>query len=46
MAQSLSIKALVSEEEAAAVHDYNKSQQSSGGATLGDLFKEQIEDDE
>jgi len=43
---NLSIKALVSEEEAAAVHDYNKSQQSSGGATLGDLFKEQIEDDE
>ncbi|HEW97824.1 MAG: 30S ribosomal protein S1 [Candidatus Parabeggiatoa sp. nov. 3] len=42
---SLSIKALVSEEEAVAVQDYSNSQPQVG-ATFGDLFKEQIEDQE
>jgi len=42
---SLSIKALISEEEAAAIQDYSSSQQAVG-ATFGDLFKEQIENQE
>jgi ribosomal protein S1 len=39
---SLSIKALVSEEEAVAVQDYSNSLPQAG-TTFGDLFKEQIE---
>ncbi|MBE9563083.1 MAG: S1 RNA-binding domain-containing protein, partial [Proteobacteria bacterium] len=42
---SLSIKALVAEKEATAVQDYADSQQASG-ATIGDIFKEQIETQE
>jgi small subunit ribosomal protein S1 len=42
---TLSIKALVSEEEAAAVQDYSNSQPEVA-ATFGDLFKEQIENQE
>ncbi|MDM8559338.1 30S ribosomal protein S1 [Candidatus Parabeggiatoa sp. HSG14] len=40
---SLSIKALASEEEAAAIQDYSHSQQEASGTTFGDLFKEQME---
>jgi small subunit ribosomal protein S1 len=42
---NLSIKALISEEEAAAIQDYSRSQQGVG-ATFGDLFKEQMENQE
>lgn len=42
---NLSIKALISEEEAAAIQDYSSSQQGVG-TTFGDLFKEQIENQE
>lgn len=44
---NLSIKAKETEEEAAAIQDYsNASQQASVGATLGDLLKEQMENQE
>ncbi|HDN27504.1 MAG TPA: 30S ribosomal protein S1 [Thioploca sp.] len=42
---NLSIKALISEEEATAIQDYSRSQQAVG-ATFGDLFKEQMENQE
>ncbi|MDY6992500.1 MAG: 30S ribosomal protein S1 [Pseudomonadota bacterium] len=42
---SLSIKAKETEEEAAAIQDYSRSQPSMG-TTLGDLFKEQMENKE
>ncbi|RKZ86493.1 MAG: 30S ribosomal protein S1 [Candidatus Parabeggiatoa sp. nov. 1] len=42
---SLSVKALVSEEEAAAVQDYGNSQQSVS-TTFGDLLKEQMVNNE
>lgn len=40
---NLSIKALISEEEAAALKDYAPSSQQSGNATFGDLLKEQMD---
>jgi len=42
---SVSVKALVSEEEAAAVQDYSNSQPNVN-TTFGDLFKEQMENQE
>jgi len=39
---NLSIKALISEEEATAIQDYGHSQEPSG-ATFGDLFKEKMD---
>ena len=42
---NLSIKALISEEEATALKDYAPSQ-SSGNATFGDLLKEQMDNKE
>jgi small subunit ribosomal protein S1 len=41
---NLSIKALVSEEEAAAIQDYGHSEEPS--ATFGDLFKEKMDNEE
>ncbi len=40
---NLSIKALISEEEATALKDYAPSSQQSGNATFGDLLKEQMD---
>ncbi len=40
---NLSIKAKDSQEEAEAMHDYNRSAAASGTTTLGDLLKEQME---
>ncbi len=43
---NLSIQALISEEEAAALKDYAHSSQQSGNATFGDLLKEQMDNKE
>ena len=43
---NLSIKALISEEEATALKDYAPSSQQSGNATFGDLLKEQMDNKE
>jgi small subunit ribosomal protein S1 len=43
---SLSIKALLSEEDEAAIQDYGSSQAEVSSATFGDLLKEQMENKE
>lgn len=40
---NLSIKALISDEEAAALENYGNSQDQNTSATLGDLIKEQVD---
>jgi len=40
---NLSIKALISEEEATAIQDYGHSQEEPSGATFGDLLKEKMD---
>jgi small subunit ribosomal protein S1 len=40
---TLSVKAKESEEEAEAIQDYSRSSGAGGTATLGDIFKEQME---
>ncbi|MGE0486098.1 MAG: 30S ribosomal protein S1 [Gammaproteobacteria bacterium] len=40
---NLSIKALESEEEAAALQEYSQERENTGRTTLGDLFKEQLD---
>jgi small subunit ribosomal protein S1 len=42
-ALNLSIKAKDSQEEAEAVEDYSRQSESSGSTTLGDLIKEQMD---